>query len=219
MPRSLRRKAARRRARPGRSAPDDRRSRQRGADDRPGIGRTANCPHDEPGAADRRDERRSEAPGRRRRAQGRRSDDPWIDGNQDSDGDDGTGPPAKRAMTHIRVAIPPEEPWMLFDGECSFCRYWVTRWKAILRDKAVFLPFQEAGERFPEIPVEAFRSAVHLIEPSGEVTRGAEAVFRARSLGGKHWALACYRNLPGFAPATALAYRLLPDTRNAADLV
>ena len=117
-----------------------------------------------------------------------------------------------------RVASPPDVPWVLFDGDCDFCRFWVERWTTILRGRAVFLPYQEAGGRFPEIPVDQFQKAVHLIEPSGEVTRGAEAVFRARALSGKRWALACYRKLPAFAPATELAYRLIAEHRNAAAL-
>ena len=116
----------------------------------------------------------------------------------------------------IRVASPPAEPWMLFDGDCGFCRFWVERWKVRLRGKAVFRPYQEAGAQFPEIPAERFKKAVHLVEPSGDVTSGAEAVFRALAIGGRRWPLALYRNVPGIAAAAELAYRAIAGHRNPA---
>ncbi len=119
-------------------------------------------------------------------------------------------------MTTASVASPPDLPWMLFDGDCGFCRFWVERWKAILGDRVVFHPYQEVVDRFPEIPVERFRKAVHLVEPSGEVTSGAEAVFRACSVAGRKLALGLYGHLPGFAALTELAYRIIAEHRSAA---
>ena len=72
----------------------------------------------------------------------------------------------------------PERPVVVFDGDCGFCRQWIARWRQTLGDRAEFVPFQEAAPRFPEVPEEAFRQAVHLIEPDGRVSRGAEAVVR-----------------------------------------
>jgi predicted DCC family thiol-disulfide oxidoreductase YuxK len=119
-------------------------------------------------------------------------------------------------MTRLHVASPPETPWMLFDGDCGFCRFWVERWKVLLHGKVVFHPYQEQTARFPEIPGQAFRKAVHLVEPSGDVTRGAEAVFQALAKSERHWALSLYRDLPGFAAATELAYRMIAQHRDAA---
>ena len=115
------------------------------------------------------------------------------------------------------VASPPDISWMLFDGDCGFCRFWVERWKIVLGDRIVFRPYQDVVDRFPEIPVGEFRKAVHLVEPSGAVSRSAEAVFRARAIAGKSLLQNLYRHLPGFRGATELAYRLIAEHRGAAD--
>ncbi|MGH9442286.1 MAG: lipase maturation factor family protein [Thermoanaerobaculia bacterium] len=119
-------------------------------------------------------------------------------------------------MVGTHVAAPPSEPTMLFDGDCGFCRFWVERWKSLLKGKVVFRPYQEAGGAFPEIPTESFRKAIHLVEGSGEVSRGAEAVFRALEKGGQRWPLAVSRRIPGCAAATELAYRWIAAHRDIA---
>jgi predicted DCC family thiol-disulfide oxidoreductase YuxK len=108
----------------------------------------------------------------------------------------------------------PERPVVVFDGDCDFCRQWIDRWRQTLGDRAEFVPYQEAASRFPEIPEQAFRNSVHLIEPDGRVSRGAEAVFRMLSHApGWGWPLRLYRRLPGFAPLTEACYRLVARHR------
>src|SRR6266566_2528792 len=98
-----------------------------------------------------------------------------------------------------RVAKPPEDPLLIFDGDCAFCRRWIERWRQLTRDRVAYAPSQEAAPRFPEIPPEAFRRAVQLVLPSGEVLEGAAAVFATLA-----WApgggilRAMYRRVPGF---------------------
>ncbi|HZE19363.1 MAG TPA: DCC1-like thiol-disulfide oxidoreductase family protein, partial [Candidatus Angelobacter sp.] len=70
----------------------------------------------------------------------------------------------------------------MYDGTCGFCKRWIERWKRAVLDGADFAPSQEVAARFPSIPPSAFAEAVHLIEPDGTVTRGAEAVFRLLAL-------------------------------------
>jgi hypothetical protein len=61
-----------------------------------------------------------------------------------------------------------------------------------------------------------FREAVHLREPSGVWTRGAEAVFRALAVApGRGWPLRLYRRLPGFAAVSEWVYRLVAGQRPA----
>jgi predicted DCC family thiol-disulfide oxidoreductase YuxK len=78
-----------------------------------------------------------------------------------------------------------ERPLIIYDGKCSFCRRSVERAKSITGQRVEYEPYQQAGERFPQVEFAAFGRAVHLIEPGGRVSRGAEAVFRALSLGGR----------------------------------
>jgi hypothetical protein len=67
-------------------------------------------------------------------------------------------------------------------------------------------PYQEAGARFPEIPVAHFQRAVQLVEPDGEVSSGADAIFRAFALGGHPAILSLYNRSSLFAKTTNAAY-------------
>ena len=114
----------------------------------------------------------------------------------------------------FHVAQPPEKPLLIFDGDCGFCRYWLARWERIFGDRIDRAPYQEAASKFPEIPLEAFRTAVRLVDTDGTVFGGAEAVFRALAAEQKRRRLlAAYESVPGFAPATELAYRLIASHR------
>ena len=102
---------------------------------------------------------------------------------------------------------PAARPHFVYDGDCGFCRGWVERWRRRTGDRVVYAPFQEVADRFPSIALDAFRARVHLIEPDGRVSRGAEAVFRALSHaphGG--WLLFVYRRVPGFAAVAEAVY-------------
>ncbi len=115
------------------------------------------------------------------------------------------------------VGEPPEKPLLLFDGDCGFCRRWVERWKSLTGDRVDYAPSQEAGSRFPEISAEEFRRSVQLVLPDGRVFEGAEAVFVSLSFAPRRkWLLAVYRNVPGFAPVSEAAYRLIARHRTAA---
>jgi lipase maturation factor 1 len=116
-----------------------------------------------------------------------------------------------------RVAAPPARPLLLFDGDCGFCRRWILRWRALTGDRVDYAPSQEAGSRFPEIPVEDFRRSVQLVLPDGRVFSGAEAVFASLSFaprGGR--LLSAYRKVSGFAALTEAIYRVIADHRGAA---
>ena len=124
-----------------------------------------------------------------------------------------------------QVATPPARPILIFDGDCGFCRFWVTRFRSHTGEAVEFAPFQqpEIARRFPEIPPEHFVQAVHFIEPDGCVSDGAEAVFRLLSAGGaalgfagRTWSrlpLMAYRHLPGVRAISEHAYRLVADHR------
>src|SRR6185503_5770074 len=83
-------------------------------------------------------------------------------------------------------------------------------------DRADFVPSQEvAGSPLlPPIPPSAFAEAVHLIEPDGRSSRGAEAVFRLLALarGGGAW-LAAYRRMPGIRAVSETGYRFVAGHR------
>src|SRR2546427_12732897 len=75
----------------------------------------------------------------------------------------------------VRVAVPPDRPLVVFDGDCTFCRFWIARWKSVTGDRLEYAPYQETAARFPEIREEGFARAVQLVLPTGEGFSGAEA--------------------------------------------
>jgi lipase maturation factor 1 len=121
-----------------------------------------------------------------------------------------------RVRLPVHIANPPPKPLLIFDGDCRFCGVWVRRWQHITGDRVEYLPFQDPSipQRCPEVPVERFETAVHLVEPNGLVYSGAEAVFRTLS-----WSedgsllLDWYLTWPGFAKWTETAYRFVANHR------
>ena len=108
-------------------------------------------------------------------------------------------------------------PLLVFDGDCGFCRAWVDYWKGLTSDRVNYAPFQEVGERFPQVSREEFASAVKLILPSEGVRSGAHAVFTAlASVPDRRWMLWSYDRLPGVAPLCEAAYRTIANHRSVA---
>ena len=107
------------------------------------------------------------------------------------------------------------KPILVFDGDCSFCKLWIERWRGLTEDRVEYSPFQEVAEHFPDIPRESFARAVQLVLPDGEVLSAAHAVFRTLAFArGWAWILWFYRRFPGVAPASELAYRWVARHRN-----
>jgi len=108
----------------------------------------------------------------------------------------------------------PSKPILIYDGDCAFCRRWIERWRRITGDRVEYVPYQEAAARFPQIPLQEFKSAVQLVEPDGKVYRAAEAVFRSlaavRAYRGLLWA---YLHLPGMRAVSERLYRYVADHR------
>jgi predicted DCC family thiol-disulfide oxidoreductase YuxK len=118
------------------------------------------------------------------------------------------------------VSTPPGRPLLIFDGDCGFCRRWIGRWKALTGEAVDYAESQQVAYRFPEIAQEAFARSVQLVLPDGEVFEGAEAVFRSLAFAPRRsWLLSAYRHVPGFAPVSELAYRVIARHRAAASAV
>ena len=109
----------------------------------------------------------------------------------------------------------PEKPWLIFDGDCRFCRQAVAGWSRRVGDAVAFHPWQEVAVRFPEIPPEDHRSFVHLVLPDGRIFTGAEAVFRLLAFApGGGAGLWCYRKVPGFAAVSRWGYSTVARNRS-----
>jgi predicted DCC family thiol-disulfide oxidoreductase YuxK len=77
-----------------------------------------------------------------------------------------------------------QKPLLIFDGDCGFCRLWITRWKEITGEAVDYAPYQAVAPRFPKIPMDSFRRSVQLVTSDGVVMSGAEAVFSTLAAGG-----------------------------------
>jgi predicted DCC family thiol-disulfide oxidoreductase YuxK len=108
----------------------------------------------------------------------------------------------------------PDEPLLIFDGHCGFCRIWIDYWKVITRGRVAYAPSQEVGSRYPQIRPDEFGESVQLVMPAGEVVRGARAVFVTLTYApGMAWLLWTYQHVPGFAAVTEGAYRWIAAHR------
>ncbi|HLC76038.1 MAG TPA: DCC1-like thiol-disulfide oxidoreductase family protein [Candidatus Peribacterales bacterium] len=106
-------------------------------------------------------------------------------------------------------------PILIYDGNCGFCTTWIRRMRRITGESVHYASSQEVGERYPQITREQLQRSVWLVEPNGEISAAAEAVFRALSFArGWRWPLFLYRFLPGFARITEFAYRTVAAKRH-----
>jgi lipase maturation factor 1 len=68
---------------------------------------------------------------------------------------------------------------LIYDGDCGFCRRWISRWTRSTGDEVRYRPFQRRGTLWRYgVTRRAARSAVQLIEADGRRYSGAVAVFR-----------------------------------------
>jgi predicted DCC family thiol-disulfide oxidoreductase YuxK len=107
-----------------------------------------------------------------------------------------------------------ETPLLIFDGKCGFCRIWIQYWEQLTGTGIEYAPSQEVGARYAQIPPKNYGQSVQLVMPEGEVISGACAVFTTLKYApGMTWLLWVYDHVPGFAPVTELAYRLIAANR------
>ncbi len=119
-------------------------------------------------------------------------------------------------MSILRVHNPPpEKPLLIYDGECSFCRRWIIRWKQKGEDRFDTKPYQELEDEFPEIDRHLFQTSIQLILPNGDVYAGSAAAFRALSHKPAYkFLLFCYHYLPGFAWLSDCFYKWVAAHRS-----
>jgi predicted DCC family thiol-disulfide oxidoreductase YuxK len=114
------------------------------------------------------------------------------------------------------VASVPPKPLMIYDGDCNFCKFWVTRWQHATEGRVDFINSQKprVAAEFPELRAENFAESVQFIETDGRAFSGAEAVFRSLTHArGLAWPLWIYRDVPGFAPVAERCYRFVAGHR------
>src|SRR6266478_4429009 len=81
-----------------------------------------------------------------------------------------------KAQSDLRVTNPPPKPLMIWDGECHFCRRWIERWREITANEVDYVTYQEAAERFPEIPLGGYAIALGRRRSSANLFLGPAVV-------------------------------------------
>jgi len=111
-------------------------------------------------------------------------------------------------------------PLFIYDGECGFCTMWVSYWQRLTGERVHYAPFQEAADQYPEILLSEFERAAQFVDRDGNVSSGAEAVFRvlAEVPGKRQW-IRLYERFPFFARLCEGVYRIISNRRGMAFLV
>ena len=108
-----------------------------------------------------------------------------------------------------------EKSVVIYDGDCDFCRVYIDYFRRLTGDRVNYEPYQKVADHYPQIPTARFKEAVQLVLPDGEVLSGARGVFRLLTFApGKGAWLWLYDHIPGFAPASELAYRIIARHRS-----
>ncbi|SEL36826.1 Predicted thiol-disulfide oxidoreductase YuxK, DCC family [Stigmatella aurantiaca] len=112
-------------------------------------------------------------------------------------------------------ALTAARPLVLYDGTCGFCKRWIARWSAQTQGRVRFLPMKPLRLWLLGIRRADARRAMQLIEPSGRVSHGAQAVFRMllrSARPGTRW-LARLGLLPGVRGVAEGVYRAVAKHR------
>ncbi len=105
-------------------------------------------------------------------------------------------------------------PLVVYDGACGFCKLWIERWRDTTGPGVRYVPSHEATALLPQLTGEPLAEAIHLVQPDGQIKRGAAAVFEAlATVPGQRRLAWCYRRVPGFAPCSEAAYRFVSHHR------
>lgn len=106
------------------------------------------------------------------------------------------------------------KPLLIYDGDCSFCKYWISRWRAKTDNEVEYRPYQEMPEGFYGIERRDFQRGVQFIAPNGVHYSNARAVFEVLAIGGNSAWRWLYQRLPLAHRLFEMKYRLIANNRN-----
>ncbi len=113
-----------------------------------------------------------------------------------------------------KTEYPPNQPILIWDGECKFCKWWKTRWEIKTKNQLDFKTYQEVTSQFQDIPLKEFKKASRLIETDGFVYSGPDSAYRSLYIAGnKKWHL-WYSNNAWFEKISDLGYNHIAKNRN-----
>jgi predicted DCC family thiol-disulfide oxidoreductase YuxK len=113
------------------------------------------------------------------------------------------------------AASKPKRGWILFDGECPFCRSWVRRLEPVLSPRGfAFVPLQTpwVREHF-RLPDEQLLSEMRVLVRSGETYGGANAIVAVAKYVWWAWPLVAVAYVPGMRLMLRAAYHHVAGRR------
>lgn len=109
------------------------------------------------------------------------------------------------------------QPVLLYDGECGYCRDWADRLRRMDPDHSIVLLAAAERDSLPGVPfieAAALDRAIHLVLPDGRVVQGADAVVTVlRRLPRWRWVAGVFR-IPGVRPLANRAYQWIAARRH-----
>lgn len=115
------------------------------------------------------------------------------------------------------TTTPPQRPLLLYDGQCAFCRVNVRRAGRIAgRERIEAVDYHAPGalDELPGVTAEDCQGAMHLIETSGRVSKGAEAIARVLMMRPLFSWLGRLYYIPGVRWVCDRAYGLIARNRH-----
>jgi predicted DCC family thiol-disulfide oxidoreductase YuxK len=108
-------------------------------------------------------------------------------------------------------------PLLVYDGDCTFCAFWVRYWQRLTGEAVAYRPYQDVAGQYPGIALAEFQRASQYITPDGHYAGAAEASFRVLNHArGKEFWLTLYQKPPGFAALSEFVYSIIAAHRAAA---
>jgi len=113
-----------------------------------------------------------------------------------------------------------DQPVLIYDGDCGFCKRWVLRFHAATHGAFTYTSFQESASDYPDINPADFAQAAQLIEDNGKKYSGARAMLGALAMGhGPSWPLQAYQHVPGLKLVVNLVYHFIASHRMTASKI
>ncbi|RMB56072.1 DUF393 domain-containing protein [Dokdonia sinensis] len=112
------------------------------------------------------------------------------------------------------TVYPPQIPTLVWDGDCTFCKFWKTRWEMRTNGKLSFKPYQQVTENFPDIPVKEFKKASRFIDTDGQIYSGPDSAYRSLYVSGNSFWHKLYRSQRWFEWLSDFGYNHIAKNRS-----
>lgn len=106
---------------------------------------------------------------------------------------------------------------LVWDGDCTFCKFWVTRWKMKTGEAVEYITYQKVAAKFQDIPIKEFKKASRFIALDGSIYSGPDSAYKSytyakeSTLPWHQW----YRNYYWFTWLSDHSYNYIAKNRSA----